>query len=69
MSEEISELFPSESTDYYYEPYHKNSSGDSVRARGCLYSHYLYLRGLLREAGILKVDSSEEKTESPSQGT
>ena len=65
VTEEIGELFPTEPTDIYYEPYYKNSSGETVKARGNLYTHYIYVRGQLREADLLKVNDTEEEIQSP----
>ena len=65
LSQEIWELFPTEEKDLYYEPYRRSSTGDTVKARGSLYNHYTYIRGLLREAGLLDVDSNEIELQSP----
>ena len=65
QSQEIWELFPTEEKDLYYEPYRRSSTGDTVKTRRSLYNHYTYIRGLLREAGLLDVDGNEIELQSP----
>lgn len=56
VAEQITQLFPDEESAYWFEAYHKSATGQIVKARGALYNHYIYVRVLLREAGIISQD-------------